>query len=80
MSEQLGVALYVGRLQSAGDDGGGALYEWADEAPVLAGLAAASVQGRAAPGPPAGARVRRRGGRLAATEPPGLGPCHARHN
>ena len=54
--------------------------EWADDAPVLAGLAAASVQGRAALGPRAGARVRRCGAALAATEPLGLGPCHARHN
>ena len=58
----------------AGDDGGDTLDEWADDAPVLAGLAAASVQGRAALGPRAGARVR-----LVATEPDGLGPCHARH-
>ena len=37
--------------------------------------------GRGALGARAGARVRRRGDSLAAvTEPPGLGPCHARHN
>ena len=53
---------------------------WADEAPVLAGLAAASVQGRAALGPRAGARVRRLGDVFAgATIDPGLGACHARH-
>ena len=44
------VTAYVGRLlaQRGSDDGddGGLLDEWADEAPVLAGLAAASVQGR----------------------------------
>ena len=57
------------------------LDEWADEAPVLAGLAAASVQGRVALGSRAGARVRRRVDPWAgATEPSGLGPCHARHN
>ena len=49
--------------------------------PVLAGLAAASVQGRVALGSRAGARVRRRGDPWAgATDPSGLGPCHARHN
>ena len=57
------------------------LDEWADEAPVLAGLAAASVQGRVALGSRAGARVRRRGAPWAgATDPSGLGSCHARHN
>jgi hypothetical protein len=66
---------------AASDDGGDSLDEWADDAPVLAGLAAASVQRRATLGPRAGARVRRRGHFLSAvTEPPGLGPCHARHN
>ena len=72
--------LLASRGVDAGDDGGDTLDEWADDAPVLAGLAAASVQGRAALGPRAGARVRRRAVRLAATEPAGLGPCHARHN
>ena len=53
----------------------------AEEAPVLAGLAAASVQGRVALGSRAGARVRRGGASLAAgTDPPGLRPCQARHN
>ena len=62
-----------------GDDGGNTVVDWADDAPVLAGLAAASVQGRVALGARAGAR--RRGNFLTAvTEPPGLGPCHARHN
>ena len=57
------------------------LDAWADEAPVLAGLAAASVQGRVALGSRAGARVRRRGDPWAgATERSGLGPCQARHN
>ena len=71
--------LLAGRGVDAGDDGGDTLDEWADDAPVLAGLAAASVQGRAVLGPRAGARVRRRGAGLAATEPAGLGPCHAHH-
>jgi hypothetical protein len=72
--------LLAGRGVDAGDDGGDTLDEWVDDAPVLAGLAAASVQGRVALGPRAGARVRRRGAGPVATEPPGLGPCHARHN
>ena len=42
-----------------GDDDGSASNAWADEAPLLAGLAAASVQGIAAFGS-RGARVRRR--------------------
>ena len=79
------VTAYVWRLLAHGgsDDGddGGMLDEWADEAPVLAGLAAAAVQGRVALGARAGARVRRRGDTLAvATDPPQLGLCHARHN
>ena len=64
----------------AGNDGDDTLDAWAGDAPVLAGLAAASVQGRAALGPRAGAHVRRRGAGLAAAEPPAVGPCHARHN
>ena len=63
------------------DAGGSTVDEWAEEAPVLAGLAAASVQGRVALGSRAGARVRRGGASLAAvTDPPWLGPCQARHN
>ena len=49
------VEAYVQRLvgggADAGDDGVDTLDAWADEAPVLAGLATASVQGRAALGP-----------------------------
>jgi hypothetical protein len=64
------------------DDGDGAADRWAEEAPVLAGLAGASVQGRVALGPRAGAEIRRCG------DPPDflvlsssvLGPCHARAN
>jgi len=79
------VTAYVGRLLAHGGSGdgddGGMRDEWADEAPVLAGLAAASVQGRVALGSRAGARVRRRGDPWAgATDSSGLGPCHARHN
>jgi hypothetical protein len=50
---------------------------WADEAPVLAGLAAASVQGLVALGPRAGARVARYGSPPEAAAPVTLGPCHA---
>ena len=53
------VEAYVQRLLAwrSSDDGGNTLDEWADEAPVLAGLAAASVHGRVA----LGARVCARG-------------------
>jgi Putative transposase/Transposase zinc-binding domain len=50
---------------------------WADEAPVLAGLAAASVQGRLALRPRAGARVVRYGSSPEEATPATLGPCHA---
>ena len=78
----LTVKAYVQRLlggsgADASDEGGDSLDGWADDAPVLAGLAAASVAGRTALGPRAGARVRRCGEARATTEPPGLGPCHA---
>jgi hypothetical protein len=43
------------------DDVGFASDAWAEDAPVLAGLAAASVQGTVALGPRRGARVRRLG-------------------
>jgi len=43
------------------DDEGCAPDHWAEEAPVLAGMGAASVQGRVFVGPRAGARVRRVG-------------------
>jgi hypothetical protein len=54
---------------------------WTGEAPVLAGLAAASVQGRVALGPHAGGEVRRCGN--FPDEPPlpvVRGPCHAAHD
>jgi hypothetical protein len=53
---------------------------WADEAPVLAGLAAASVQGLVALGRRRGTRLRRLGYSRQAGETPPLGPCHARWN
>jgi hypothetical protein len=50
---------------------------WADEAPALAGLAAASVQGLLALGPRAGARIARYGSPPEEVPPVTLGPCHA---
>ena len=75
------VEAYLRRLLGGADeDAGDPVDAWADEAPVLAGLAAASVQGRAALGARAGTRVRRLGDWRAATPTsPELGPCHARH-
>ncbi|MDO8793425.1 MAG: transposase, partial [Vicinamibacterales bacterium] len=63
-----------------GDDDGSASDAWADEAPVLAGLAAASVQGTAALGPHRGARLRRLGDPPEEGETPAHGGCHARAN
>jgi hypothetical protein len=56
---------------------GGAADAWADEAPVLAGLAAGSVQGTVALGRHRGTRLRRLGHRREAVEAPAPGPCHA---
>jgi hypothetical protein len=54
------VTAYVGRLLAPGGSGDGVergmFDEWADEAPVLAGLATASVQGRVTLGLRAGSR------------------------
>jgi hypothetical protein len=50
---------------------------WAEDAPVLAGLAAASVQGLIALGPRAGHRVARGGVPPEEAQPVRLGPCHA---
>lgn len=59
------------------DESCGAVDTWTEEAPVLAGIAAASVQGLVAIGPRAGARVRRCGDPPKEVEEPALGPCHA---
>ena len=53
-------ALLVRRGLEPGNDAGAA-DQLADESPVLAGIVGASVQGRVALGPRAGARVRRLG-------------------
>jgi len=65
-----------------GDDGDevAASDTWADEAPVLAGLAAASVQGTVALGPHRGARLRRLGDAPESVEAPAPDGCHARAN
>jgi hypothetical protein len=61
------------------DDRAGEADAWAEEAPVLAGLAAASVQGTVALGPDRGARRRRQGDAPEEVEAPD-GGCHARAN
>jgi hypothetical protein len=53
--------LLVRRGLEPGADEGGPADQLAEESPVLAGIASASVQGRVALGPRAGARVRRLG-------------------
>ena len=60
-----------------GDDDVHAPDAWAEEAPVLAGLAAASVQGTVALGRHRGARVGRLGDPAESPTPDG---CHARAN
>jgi hypothetical protein len=65
-----------------GEEGASAADEWAEDAPVLAGMAGASVQGTFALGPRAGKRARPCGAvpvedqRRAGTVP-GSGRCHA---
>ena len=82
-----GVVARVGRLlahRGMGDaDEAAAAGGWAEQAPVLAGIAAASVQGRVALGPRAGGRVRRYGDPVEGadgTDAPALGRCHARQD
>jgi hypothetical protein len=53
---------------------------WANEAPVLAGLAAASVQGTVALGPHRGARLRRLGDAPESVEASAPEGCHVRAN
>ncbi len=61
----------------AGGESSGASDLWSEEAPVLAAVAAASVDGRVALGPRAGARVRRCGDPPEDVAPITVGPCHA---
>lgn len=62
------------------DDSAGEADTWTEEAPVLAGLAAASVQGIVALGRRRGARIRRLGAQPGEVEARPLGHCHARSN
>ncbi len=62
------------------DDSAAEMYAWTAEAPVLAGLAAASVQGRVALGSQRGARIRRLGAPPDEVTSRALGRCHARSN
>jgi len=55
----------------------GAADAWSGEAPALAGIAAAAVQGFVPLGPRAGARVKRCGESPEDVEPLTPGPCHA---
>ena len=64
----------------ADSEDGGALDRWADEAPLLAGLAAASVQGLSALGSCQGRRPGRLGCVPQWEEPRAAHPCHARAN
>jgi len=62
----------------AGDTEGGCAPDgWSEEAPALAAVAAASVQGLVALGARAGARVRRSGNPPEEVEPLTPRPCHA---
>jgi len=73
---------YIRRLLAGsigGEENNDGVDRWADDAPVLAGLSAASVQGQVALGPRAGRRPRRHGTDSGVSDPPALGTCHARH-
>jgi hypothetical protein len=72
------VARRLRRRGLAGDDD--ATNGWAEEAPVFADLAAASIEGKAALGPGRGARPARFGALPTWTEPQPPGRCHARSN
>jgi hypothetical protein len=63
-----------------GDGDSSVADAWTDEAPVLAGLAAASLRGTVALGPRRGARLRRLGDAVEPVETPTPGDCHARAN
>jgi hypothetical protein len=79
------IARRIGRMlarRGVVDGGEHGPDRWAEEAPVLAGIADASVQGRVAFGSRAGGEVRR-GGRspeLLELATSSRGPCHAREN
>jgi hypothetical protein len=69
--------LLVRRGLAPGDDATGPADRRADESPVLAGIVGASVQGRVALGPRAGARVRRLGDARDAATVTSRGPRQA---
>jgi Putative transposase len=71
------VALVARRGLAGRAEDGEASDPRSDEAPVLAAVAAASVEGRVALGPRAGARVRRCGDPPEEGTPVTLGRCHA---
>ena len=71
-------ALLIRRGVADGNAGFDAPDRWAEEAPALAGLAAASVRGVAALGTRAGASVRRWGDAIDAPDRPPPGRWHAR--
>jgi hypothetical protein len=75
--------LVARRLRSRGfaeDDETDIADVWTEEAPVLAGLAAASVQGRLALAPRPGGRPGRLGEQRASSEARTPGRCHAQAN
>ncbi len=72
--------LLARRGVSDGREGFDAPDRYADEAPTLAGLAAASVRGVAALGARAGVPVRRWGDAIDRPDPPPLGRWHARQH
>ena len=75
------VARRLQRLGLGPDDGEMDVPDaWGDEAPVLAGLAAASIQGTVALGPRRGARLRRLGDETEPVQTPDPGACHAQAN
>ena len=69
----------LARHGAAEEDTADAIDPGAEQAPVWAGLAAASVQGRVALGVRADARLRRQGQPVATVTRSTLGPCQARH-
>jgi hypothetical protein len=72
--------LLARRGVAGGSEGFETPDRWSEDAPLLAGLAAASVRGVRALGPRAGAPVRRWGDPIDAPEPPPLGRWHARQH
>ncbi len=73
-----GVQRLVARSGGGPDDPHGSADAFAEASPLLAGLAAASVQGSVALGGTPGARPRRVGQSLVDRGEPVLGACHAR--